>query len=48
MGQWSTKIEMLMSQSKNLATIGSKLETSVEDWKVLLKAKVDVNIKKHL
>lgn len=37
-----------MSQSKNLATIGSKLETSVEDRKALLKAKVDVNIKKHL
>jgi hypothetical protein len=37
-----------MSQFKNLAIIGSKLETSVEDQKALLKAKVDVNIRKHL
>jgi hypothetical protein len=31
-----------------MATIGSKLETSVEDRKTLLKAKVDINILKTL
>ncbi len=40
------KTKMLMSESKNLPIITSILEVNVEDWEVLLKTKVDVNIEK--
>jgi hypothetical protein len=43
-----TKSEMLQSQSKSLATITNNLEASVEDWKALLRAKVDVRIEKKM
>jgi hypothetical protein len=35
-----------VSQSKNLTIIATKLEANVEDQKVILKAKVDVALKK--
>jgi len=41
-----TKLEMLQSQSRSLVTITNKLTASVEEWEVLLMAKVDVNIEK--
>ncbi len=39
-----TKTKIL--QSKSLATITSKQESFVKDWEALLRAKVDVSIKK--
>jgi hypothetical protein len=46
MDRTMTKTKMLISQWKILSTITSKLEANMKDWKVLLKTKVDVRIKK--
>jgi hypothetical protein len=42
-----TEFEMLQSQSKSLAAITSNLKASVEDREALLRAKVNVSIKKN-
>ncbi len=43
-----TKIDMVMSQTKNLATIDNKFESFVNVWEALLGAKIDVSIEKKM